>query len=119
MNVQSLQFYSYLSTGLYFLAMIVEVIGFLICLGFRHLSKWTIVVALGFGGLVTAGVLARLMSMRWLVGDFAEGLMGPFWVVGAALFFLSMIAVVGGLWMTFVDVQRRLALALEPKDGWR
>jgi hypothetical protein len=119
MDLASLQIYGYLSTGFYFLAMMVEVVGFLVCLAFRHLTGWMIVVATGFAGLFAAGVLSRLMAMRWLLGDSPEWLMGPLWVVGAGCHFLSMIAVVGGLWMTLVALERRLALALEPKDGWR
>jgi hypothetical protein len=119
MNPDSMQFYLSLSTGFYLLAMVAEVVGCFLCLSFRHLSGWTILVAIGFAGLFTAGVVARLLSQRWLFGDLAQGLMGLVLVVGGGLFFLSMIAVVGGLWMTFLEVQRRLAMALEPKDGWR
>jgi hypothetical protein len=119
MNSDLTQLYLNLSTGFYLLAMVVEVVGFFLCLAFRHLSGWTILVAMGFAGLFAAGAVARLLSHRWLFGDFAQGLLGPVWVVGGALFFGSMIAVVGGLWMTFLEVQRRLAMALEPKDGWR
>ena len=119
MNNESLQIYLYLTTGLSLLGMMVEVVGFLMCLAFRHLSRWTILVALGFAGLFAAGVVARLSSLRGLLGDYIQGLTGPIWVAGTLLHFVAMIAVVGGLWMTFVDFQRRLALALEPNDGWR
>jgi hypothetical protein len=119
MNPESMQLYLNLSTGLYFLAMVAEVAGFFLCLAFRHLSGWTVLVAAGFAGLFASGVVARLMSQQWLLGDLARWLLGPLWVVGGVLFLLSMMAVVGGLWMTFVEFQRRLALALEPKDGWR
>jgi hypothetical protein len=119
MNSESLQIYIHLTTGLSLLVMMVEVVGFLVCLSFRHLSGWTILSALGFAGLFAAGVVARLSSLRWVLGDFVQGMTGPIWVAGSLIHLVAMLAVVGGLWMTFVDVQRRLALALEPKDGWR
>jgi hypothetical protein len=116
---ESMQFYSSLSTGFYLLAMVVEVVGFFLALGFRHLSSWTILVAMGFAGLFAAGAVGRLMSLRWLLPAAGQELTGPVWVAGGLLFFVSMMAIVGGLWLTFVDFQRRLAMALEPKDGWR
>jgi hypothetical protein len=119
MNNDSLQYYLYLTTGLSLLSMIAEVVGFLVCLAFQHLSRWTSLVALGFAGLFAAGLLGYLPSLRGLLGDFTQGLQGPIWAAGAVIRLASKVAVAGGLWMTFLDVQRRLAMALEPKDGWR
>jgi hypothetical protein len=116
---ETTQFVFSLTTGIAWLGTLLQLGGLAVCLTYRRLSRWLVLVSAGFAGSFAASALC-LLANQVLTGSLDRiSLLSLVYLAGSLVGFVSTSLVVGGLAMTFADLRRRLALSLEPTHARR
>ena len=120
MNALSPQLYMTVAQGMSFLSLMTDLAGCALCLSYWRLSSKLIIAAIAFAGLaVSLGLNMLSPLLIRIVGQNIDYYYYLIMIVAFAVGLFSRVLLVFGLGWAFVEIRRKLALALEPRNGFR